>query len=632
MSVQRLILLAANWRQINDVETKFGWISSALLRGIWFDNVIACYITILPLVILSFTGLLNFASRRLLPVFNVYYIILYLPVFAIGIADIPYFHYFFKHLNVSIFNWSEEGGTAAQMILEETSYYVYMILFLIIVSLFGYLVFMISRKFMKEQPQNLTLKQYIVYLPACFVLTGLCLFGIRGRTGYNPIKTSQAYFCNNPFLNQLGINPSFYLMRDIIESSKKHYTVNHIIPEKEAIAIAREALGADSLPASGDYPVVRNVVAHGMPEKMNVVIILMESMSADLLKIKENGKEITPFLNELIDRSYYFGNFYSAGTHTNHGIMATLYGMPALFGRNMMKNVDIPLCEGLPDVLQRYNYRTMFFMTHEAQYDNMNAFLTENGIEEIYSEEDYPRDKCKNSFGVADDFLFEYGLNKINEKAKEPGPFLATLLTVSNHPPYIVPGKFKAVSDEAQYQIVAFADDAIRQFMENARKEEWYQNTIFALLGDHGKVVGSQTYEMPLSYNHVPFIIYSPAFEDAPRRFECLGGQVDVFPTLMGLLNYSYQNNTFGVDLFKTVRPYIFFSSDDALGCIDHDYFYMYNFKTGIEGLYKYNENKPDNLISHHVMLGKNMLTYSAAMTQTADYMLRNRLIRIRRP
>jgi phosphoglycerol transferase MdoB-like AlkP superfamily enzyme len=260
----------------------------------------------------------------------------------------------------------------------------------------------------------------------------------------------------------------------------------------------------------------------------------------------------------------------------------------------------------------------------------MNAFLTENGIEEIYSEEDYPRDKCKNSFGVADDFLFEYGLNKINEKAKEPRPFFATLLTVSNHPPYIVPEQFKSVSDDAQYQIVTFADDAIRQFMEGARKEEWYQHTIFVFLGDHGKVVGSQPYEMPLSYNHVPFIIYSPAFEDAPRKLEQLGGQVDVFPTLMGLLNLSYQNNTFGVDLFKTVRPYMFFSSDDALGCIDHDYFYMYNFKTMTERLYKYTESKPDNIISSHIILSKNMRSYSAAMIQTADYMLRNRLTQIR--
>ncbi len=627
MTLQRLVLLTTNLQHIADVDSKFSWISSALLRGIWFDNVIACYISILPLVALSIVGLCNIAKKTVFNGFNIYYIVIYTLVFAIGIADIPYFNYFFKHLNSSIFNWNEEGGTTAGMILEEASYYIYMVLFVIAIISFGYLVFMISKKLLRKEQQNLKSKQYLIYVPTCLILITLCIFGIRGRFGYNPIKTSQAYFCDNSFLNQLGINPSFYFMRDVIESSKSHYNVDSLITESEAITIVQKALNAPHN-GEGESPIVREVVAEGESKKMNVVVILMESMSYDLLKIRENGKEITPYLNSLIEKSYFFENFYSAGTHTNHGILATLYGLPALFDRNMMKNVDIPLCEGLPYILQQQNYRTMFFMTHEAQYDNMNAFLLENGIEEIYSQENYPREKRRNSFGVADDYLFEYGLDKINEKSKDKKPFFATLLTVSNHPPYIVPDEFKATSNDPQYQIVAFADNAIRQFMEKAEKEEWFANTVFVLLGDHGKIVGSQTYEMPLSYNHIPCIIYSPAFDNAPQRLHQLGGQVDVLPTLLGLLNHSYENNTFGVDLFNTNRPYMFFSSDDALGCISPEYFYTYNFKAKVEGLYKYAENSAENIVSAHRQEADSMRTYSAAMFQTASYMFKNKLTR----
>jgi len=631
MTTQRLILLMTNLQHIADVDSKFSWITSALIRGVWFDNVIACYISVLPLVVLSVLGLFNITKKAILNVFNIYYIVIFLLVFAIGFADIPYFNYFFKHLNASIFNWNEEGGTTMGMVFGEASYYVYMALFIITILLFGYLIFMVSKRLLRKNQEKLNPKQYAIYVPLTFILIALCIFGIRGRFGYNPIKTSQAYFCDNSFLNQLGINPSFYFMRDVIESSKKHYNVDDLISEEEAIPIVRKALGIDSLKMNtGESPIVRDVIAEGKPKNMNVVVILMESMSADLLNVKENGKSITPFLNQLITESYYFENFYSAGTHTNHGIMATLYGLPALFDRNMMKNVDIPLCKGLPNILQQQGYRTMFFMTHEAQYDNMNAFLLENGIDEIYSQEDYPKDKRKNSFGVADDFLFEYGLNKINEKAKEPQPFFATMLTISNHPPYIVPDEFESVSNKVQYQIVAFADDAIRQFMEGARKEEWYKNTIFVLLGDHGKIVGSQTYEMPLSYNHVPFILYSPTFDDAPQQFPQLGGQVDVSPTLMGLLNHTYQNNTFGVDLFKTNRPNMFFSSDDALGCINHEFFYTYNFKAKIDGLYKYNDNSPENLVNQYRLEADSMRMYSAAMFQTASHMFKNSLTKTR--
>jgi phosphoglycerol transferase MdoB-like AlkP superfamily enzyme len=363
---------------------------------------------------------------------------------------------------------------------------------------------------------------------------------------------------------------------------------------------------------------------------MNVVVVLMESMSAGLLNIKENGKEITPFLHELIGKSYYFENFYSAGNHTNHGVMATLFGVPALFDQNIMKNVDIPLCSGLPNVLQNDGYRTMFFMSHESQYDNMNAFLRENGVSEIYSQENYPADKRVNSFGVPDDYLLGYAFDKINQEAADNKPFQATVLTISNHPPYIVPERFKTVSSEPQYQIVAYADDAIRQFMAKAAKQKWFNNTVFVFLGDHGKNVGSNTYELPLSYNHIPLIIYSPAFKDAPRKLEQLGGQIDVFPTLMGLLNRSYVNNTLGVDLFKTTRESMFFSADDGLGCINKNYFYAYNFKSKTEGLYKYRNSSPENLVAQNRAKCDSMKLESAAMFQTAQYMIKKQILRLK--
>jgi len=630
MTLQRVVLLLTNLQHIGSVEAKFSWIFSALLRGVWFDNVIACYISILPLFILSVAGLFYKIDKWLLNGTNIYYLLLYIPVLGIGTANIPYFNYFFKHINASIFNWKEEGATTAGMIFGEVSYYLYVLLFVIMITVFGCSLFMLSKHLLKKEQKQTIIHQRMVYLPVCLLLLGFCMLGIRGRLGYNPIKTSQAYFCSNSFLNQLGINPSFYFARDVIELSKSYYNVDDILSEQEAISVAQHYLVPNSL-KNGDYPLLRTITKEGEARDMNVVIILMESLSTELLMVKENGKEITPFLNSLIEKSYYFDHFYSAGTHTNHGVLATLYGLPALFDRNMMKNVEIPLCQGLPDALKEQGYKTLFFVTHEAQYDNMNAFLLENGIDEMYAEEDYPRNMRRNSFGVADDFLFHYALEKLKEKAGEPQPFMAVLLTVSNHPPYIVPDSFQSVSDDPQYQIVAFADDAIRQFMNEAEKEEWFRNTLFVLLGDHGKIVGNQPYEMPLSYNHIPLILYSPVLKDAPRRLSQLGGQVDVFPTVMGLLNRPYVNNTLGVDLLNDKeRPYMFFSSDDALGCIDKDFFYTYNFKAKIENLYQYTEKKPELPVSHYKAKVDSMKMYSAAMFQVTDYMLKRKITQVR--
>lgn len=625
MTLQRIVLLLTNLEQIQNVEQKISWVLSALIRGLWFDNVIACYVTLFPLLAISILGLFNIANKYVFKTFNLVFIILYSIEFGGGIANIPYFNYFFKHLNASIFNWAEEKGTAAGMILQEKSYYIYFLFFVLSVAVFAFLLTKIIKKLLKNEQQNILGKAYIGYVPLCLLLLGSCVFGIRGRTGYNPIKSSQAYFCNNTFLNQLGVNPVFFFMCDVIESSESHYSVDKIISEKAALTRIRKELGLTGCKYTKS-PIAREVIAQGEPRRMNVVVILMESMSANLLDIKENGKEITPFLNELINKSYYFENFYSAGNHTNHGVMATLYGIPALFDRNIMKNVDIPLCSGLPTTLLKNGYRTMFFMSHESQYDNMNAFLRENGVEEIYSQENYPAEKRVNSFGVPDDYLLDYAFDKITQEAADNKPFQSTILTISNHPPYIVPDKFKAVSSNPQYQIVAYADDAIRRFMNKAEKQKWFDNTLFVFLADHGKIVGSNSYELPLSYNHIPLIIYSKSLTDSPRRLKQLGGQIDIFPTVMGLLNRSYKNNTLGVDLFKTTRQSMFFSADDGLGCINKDYFYAYNFKSKTEGLYKYKNNSPENLVAQNRAKCDSMQLEFASMFQTTTYLLKHRL------
>lgn len=625
LSAIRIVLLLTNTNSLEGESIPLTWVFSALIRGLWFDNVIVCYISALPLVVLSVLGLFNMLNKAIIGAVNSFYIVLIGLVIAISAADIPYFNYFFKHLNASIFNWKEEGGNALAMMLQESSYYAYFCLFFICFGLFVFVVLFCGRKAVKNATQSLSPKKYAVYIPICLVLVSLCFLGIRGRFGYNPIKTSQAYFCNNSFLNQLGLNPTFFLMRNIIENSKKHVSIHNLMDEQKAISFAMHQLGALPIDAS-QSPIARYVDGVGETKKINVVYILMESMSADLLRAKE-GK-LTPFLNQLITQSYYFTNFYSAGTHTNHGIMATLYGLPSLFDKNMMKDVHIPLCEGMPNILQKRGYKTLFFATHETQYDNMNAFLLENGIDRMYGEEDYPDQKVVSGFGVQDDYLFEFAVNKLTETSKNKAPFFASILTISNHPPYIVPDRFKSISDNPQEQVVAFADDAIARFMERAKKEEWYNNTVFVLLADHGKIVGTPTYDMPLSYNHIPLIIYSPMFADAPKTYSQLGGQVDVSPTILGLLGYSYTNNTLGVDLLKTMRPYMYYTSDDMMGCLSDKYLYIYNPANRAEWLYDYKNNKPASELDMHKALADSMKNYAASMLITTDYMLRKKLTR----
>jgi phosphoglycerol transferase MdoB-like AlkP superfamily enzyme len=627
MSAGRIVLLLNHWEYVADVGFNPWWIGQALLRGVWFDNVIACYISILPLIVMPLFALFGRVGDRLVAGFNGYYIFLYTLVWGVVAANIPYFSYFLKPLNATVFHWGEESMTNLRMLFQEESYGVFALLFVVLVFLFAFLVRKVSRRWQSRPVVALARRDYGIYPVVCCVLIAFCLLGIRGRLGYNPIRTSQAYFCDNSFFNQLGQNPLFYVLRDMLDASRSYYTIDKLMTEEDAIRYVKEKSGLTDNRATDQF-IRREIMAEGNARELNVVVVLMESMSSDLLDVKVGGREITPYLNRLIGKSYYFENIYSAGIHTNHGILASLYGMPVLLDRNMLKRVETPLCEGLPSILREQGYHTMFFVPHEAQYDNVSAFAFENGIERFYSESAYPVSKRVNCWGVADDYLFEYAIDTFNRNVGDPNPFLAVILTVSNHPPYNVPERFKSVSPDIQQQIVAFADDAIRQFMAEAEKQAWYEHTLFVFVGDHGKLVGTPDYDMPLSYNHVPLIIYSPALEDAPKRFEQFGGQIDLFPTIMGLLNRPYTNNTLGIDLLKERRPYIFFSSDDAIGCIDSCFFYSYNVKTEIEGLYKYREKSLFNHASTERERVGNMREYATSMLQTSNYMFKNKKTR----
>ena len=287
--------------------------------------------------------------------------------------------------------------------------------------------------------------------------------------------------------------------------------------------------------------------------------------------------------------------------------------------RNAMKGSVIPVYSGFPTVLKENGYHNMFFMTHESQYDNMNAFFRTNGFDEIYAQENYPQEKIANHFGVQDDYLYEYALPVLGERAREGNPFMAVLLSISNHPPYVLPDYFVPRSEKMEDAIVEYADWSIRKFFAAAQKEPWFDNTIFVLLGDHGKLVGTPECEIPHSYNHVPLMIYGKGI--APARIEEFGGQIDVAPTLLGMLGMEYVQNNFGVDLLKEQRPCMFYTADNLIAARDSSHLYVFSPETGQEFLYEYTGGKISTA-QYSDVYGR-LKDYCFSMLQSTEYLVR---------
>lgn len=596
----------------------------AFVRGIWFDNVISCYILVIPLTAISIAALFDYYGKALWKAIIVFFAIFYIICFAVTAANIPYFQYFFKVINSSIYNWFGYVNTTTEMMLGESSYYPPLFGFLVACVFFIMALLHFSRQFSKQVKQyegRVLLSGRITVFITAALCIGLCLFGIRGRTGYNPIKVSAAYYCTDPFLNQLGISPTFNLLSSTLDDNRKENRTLHLIPEDEAIAYVQKALNRKGI--EGISPIAREVIPGDSLRRPNIVLIFMESMSSNLMKRFGQEKTLTPFLDSLYARSLGFPKFFSAGIHTNHGMYATLYSFPSIMKRNAMKGSVIPVYSGLPTVLQDNGYRTMFFMTHESQYDNMNAFFRTNGFEEIYAQEDYPADKVVSGFGVQDDFLYNYALKRLAKEDVKEKPFFTVLLSISNHPPYVIPSWFKPKSSTKEEQIVEYADWSIREFMTKAAEQDWYDNTIFVLLGDHGKMVGNPDCEMPQSYNHIPLMIYSPQMAEG-KEVPAFGGQIDVAPTLLGMLNIPYTQNNLGVDLLREKRPAMFFTADNLIGAKNENSFYIFDPENNREFCYAIEGNG-----LHSIPFNSSCDTlkqYAFSMLQTTEYLVQKQL------
>jgi phosphoglycerol transferase MdoB-like AlkP superfamily enzyme len=553
---------------------------------------------------------------------------LYIISFIICSADIPFFKQFFSRFSVVAFIWFDTPGFVFKMIFQEIRYFAFSIVFIAFAAAFVWIVIKLYRRFlvkMKFDYEPSAAKYLSLNISLTVLLLLLSLLGARGRIAEkSPIQIGTAYFSDYAFINQMGLNPVFTFMRSYLDSKDPEKQVVKLMDDKKAIDYVRTQFKLkDSVNFSS--PIIRLVNPTGKQLKANVVVVIMESLSAELMQRYGNSEKLTPFLDSLANNSYCFDSIYTAGIHTMNGIYSTLFSFPALFRQHTMNIVDIPEYTGFSKTLKNEGYKTIFFTCHDDQFDNAGGFLKANSFDKIISQKDYPSEEVLSTLGVPDHYLFEYSIKYLSEQYKTKQPFFAAFMTSSNHGPYIIPKNidFKPQSKEVLFQTVEYSEWSLRHFLKLASKEKWFDSTIFVFIADHGQVVGESKYDMPLTYHHSPLIIYSKMFTEN-KVFSDIGGQIDVFPTVMGLLNIKYSNNTMGVDMVSEKRKYIYFSSDDLAGCLNSKFFYIYR-QNGGESLYLYRKSDPFNYINDFRSIADSMKSYTFSMLQTTQWMLLNK-------
>lgn len=502
------------------------------------------------------------------------------------------------------------------MILEEPRYWLYVIPF--IVSLIIFYKFL--RIIFNYKVESYSSSKFSLKIIFSLIFLGFIFIGIRGRIEKkSPIRVGTAYFCNNPFINQLGLNPNFTLIRSLIDSYKEENKSIELMDEKIAIANVQEYLKITN--PDPNLPLLRELsFDSASSEKHNVVIIIMESMSAAKMKRHGNTNNLTPFLDSISNEGYYFENAYTSGIHTFNGIFSTLFSFPAIFRQHPMKESSMYKYHGIATTLKHHNYSTIYFTTHDGQFDNIEGFLKSNDFEKVISKKDYPLDKVKTTLGVPDDYMFEFSIPILNELNNLNKPFIAAFMTASDHGPFFIPDYFKPHNSEIHEQIVEYADYSLKKFIQLAAKQKWFNNTIFVFIADHGAPL-SAIYDISLDYNHTPLIFYAPEIIKEKIVFSSMAGQIDVYPSVMGLLKLPYSNNTLGVDLFNDKRPYIYFNADDKFGVIDNDWLLIVR-KDKFIGLYKYRVKDLKNYANLEPAIVLRMKTYAESNLQSYQYVV----------
>lgn len=618
--VFRIILFLTGLENIDGISANLRDIGKAFFMGVRFDIVISGYLLMLPYLLLT---ILFLTGKRFHLVYQTVFILvsgLFTLAFAICASDIPYFNQFFSRITISAFQWIDSPGFVMKMILEEPRYWAYIIPFVVLTMLFYKLL---KRIFRKAEEQSVIKRNIWLKLTFSLIFMGLMLVGMRGRLAKkSPIKVGTAYISDNSFLNQLGLNPVFTLLQSYLEDLDNRNEVIELIDENYAISKVQEYLGIDSVHTY--YPLYRKIIPDSISaNKPNVVIVIMESMAASKMKRNGNTLNLTPFLDSLALNSYYFDSIYTAGIHTYNGVFSTLFSYPAIFRQQPMRESRILKYNGISYALKKLGYSTTYITTHDGQFDNIQGFLSTNDFDQIITEDDYPSGEAKTTLGVPDDYMFRYSIPEINKLHASGKPFLVSFLTSSNHGPYYIPEYFKPENDHIKDQIIEYADWSIRQFMEMASKEAWFSNTLFVFVADHG-IHKKLSYDISLEYHHTPLIFYAPALLPENRVFTKIGGQIDVFPTIMGILRQPWINNTQGIDLVKESRPYIMVNSINNYGVIGKEFFLIVK-HDGSSKLYKYRNKSMRDYAKQFPVIVNQMDEYARCNMQVFQYINDNR-------
>ncbi|NBX66533.1 MAG: LTA synthase family protein [Proteobacteria bacterium] len=403
---------------------------------------------------------------------------------------------------------------------------------------------------------------------AAFGIYALLTIGL-----YAASSTAQATYSDNAEAGEIaasGIYNLFYAFWHNEISYDRFYAQRD--PE-QAKKIARGLFyeNEDLLDENGDL--VRIINPKGPEKHKNVILVVMESMSADFMGSFGNEENLTPNLDRLAKEGLFFANAYATGTRTVRGLEAVTLSVPPTPGQSIVRRPGNENLFSLGFVFRDRGYDTTFLYGGYGYFDNMNAFFAGNGFNVIdrtaFDKSEY---SFANVWGIPDDDVFARAVKEADKSVAAGKPFMQLIMTTSNHRPYTyADGRIDIPSGTGRTGGVKYADYSVGKLIEFAKNKPWFKDTVFVFVADHTAGAGGKVELAPNKY-HIPMIFYAPGFIK-PKRFEAIASQIDVAPILLGQLNFKYRSKFYGEDLMHDDDeiPHAFISNYQKVALVKND-------------------------------------------------------------
>ena len=557
-------------------------------------------------------------------------------------ADFIHYAYVHQRLNASILSYIDNPLISMQMMWQSYSIITIIIIFLVVewvLYKFISFTYQLSDKYKRTGSQ---FKNIITQTIFFIILLYAAIGNIIYKGGQYPLRWSNAYSLGSDYKANVALNPmqSFFSTLNFRSSKidtdliKKNYSVI-----ADYLTIPSNEQDAQNLQFARIHnPVNNNLEASTIK---NVVLVICESFSAYKSSMMGNPLNTTPYFNDMKKQGVYFNRAFSPAYGTARGVWAVLTGTPdVLEGKTSSRN---PLAVDQHSIIADFkNYEKYYFLGGSASWANIRGVLTNNISDlKIFEQGSYQSSEI-DVWGISDKNLFLEANKTLSKNTK---PFFAIIQTADNHRPYTIPAEDLKVfvkktvpkdsllkygfENNEEYNAFRYTDFCIEQYIEAAKKEKYFNETLFVFIGDHG-IKGDAGTMLPKSFTeqgltnmHVPLLFYAPSILQ-PKEYSIPVSQLDVLPSIASLCNIPYTNTTMGKNVFITVQQkdnaiFLYDDFNQQIGVLNNEFYYGYQLKNPSKPIF---ESALNNEVVKNDSVQKQMDILTKTIYETAKYML----------